>query len=106
MMNGIPLLASTRGALPKTVGSGGFLLDIPDLYQPDTTVAPTAEEVAPWVDLIIDLWDNESLYHHASMRALAHAERRSLDKIAPLYEAFFKSVTDQPGPPFVPKGTV
>jgi hypothetical protein len=48
--------------------------------------------------------DNESLYYHASMRALSHAERWSTDKIAPLYEAFFKSVGNQPEPSFVPKG--
>jgi hypothetical protein len=31
------------------------------------------------------------------------AERWWLDRIAPLYEAFFKSAANQPGPPFVPK---
>jgi hypothetical protein len=36
------------------------------------------------------------------MRALAHAERWSTGKIAPLYESFFKSVTNQPARPFVP----
>ena len=29
MLNGIPVLASNRGALPETLGGAGFLFDIP-----------------------------------------------------------------------------
>ena len=35
MTNGIPVLASNRGALPDTMGDGGFLLDIPVWYTPE-----------------------------------------------------------------------
>ena len=72
MTNGIPVLASNRGGLPETIGnsphpnplpegegtSGGFLFDIPARYTPETRDLPTAEEVEPWVETIIRLWDD------------------------------------------------
>ena len=36
MLNGIPVLASNRGALPETIGDAGFLFDIPARYTPET----------------------------------------------------------------------
>jgi glycosyltransferase involved in cell wall biosynthesis len=76
MINGIPVLASDRGALWEVVGgrgpegtgdqrseiggrregaAGGFLFDIPARYTPETAMVPTAEEVEPWVETIIRL---------------------------------------------------
>ncbi len=93
MFNGIPVLASTRGGLPETIGgcphpgplpdstrphpsplpkgegSGGFLFDIPARYTPETREAPTAEEVAPWVETIIRLWDDAEYYEKCSRAA-------------------------------------
>ncbi len=46
MLNGIPVLASNRGALPETIGDAGFLFDIPARYTPESREVPTAEEVA------------------------------------------------------------
>ena len=43
MLNGIPVLASNRGALPETIGSAGFLLDIPARYTSETRDVPTAK---------------------------------------------------------------
>jgi glycosyltransferase involved in cell wall biosynthesis len=77
MINGIPVLVSDRGALPEVMGTesriedggwriasdrGGFLFDIPEEYTPETTSVPTAEEVEPWVQTIIRLWDDHPLY--------------------------------------------
>ena len=58
MLNGIPVLASNRGGLPETIGDAGFLFDIPAKYTPETREVPTAEEVEPWVETIIRLWDD------------------------------------------------
>jgi hypothetical protein len=92
MINGIPVLASDRGALPEVIGnrwsvsgeeeevignrlsviggepthSGGFLFHIPERYTPDTGLVPTVEELEPWVETIIRLWDDETLYRHCS----------------------------------------
>ena len=62
MLNGIPVLGSTRGGLPETIGDAGFLIDLPDRCNLQTPVIPTADEVEPWVSTIIRLWDDEEQY--------------------------------------------
>jgi glycosyltransferase involved in cell wall biosynthesis len=55
MTNGIPVIASDRGALPETVGGAGVVLPLPERLTPATRFPPTAEEVAPWVEAVIRL---------------------------------------------------
>ena len=57
MMNGIPVIGSHRGALPEVIGDAGMTLEIPEYYTPETRIAPTPEEVVPWVNAIINLRD-------------------------------------------------
>jgi glycosyltransferase involved in cell wall biosynthesis len=102
MLNGIPVLASSRGALPETVGNAGFLFDIPAQYTPETRLVPAAEEVAPWVNTIIRLWDDPAYYEQCSQRARRRAEHWRPENLAPLYGQFFGNVFPQPGPPLVP----
>ena len=103
MFNGIPVLASNRGGLPETVGSlehgagsleqgdakAGFLFDIPARYTPETREVPSAEEVAPWVEAIIRLWDDAAYYDHCSRAARERAEAWRPERLAPLYREFF-----------------
>jgi glycosyltransferase involved in cell wall biosynthesis len=103
MLNGIPVLASNRGALPETIGDAGFLFDIPARYTPDTRELPTAAEVEPWVETIIRLWDDAAEYDRWSRAARERAERWHPDRLAPIYREFFSQITHQPGPPLVPK---
>ncbi len=103
MLNGIPVLASNRGALPETIGDSGFLFDIPARYTPETRDVPTAEEVAPWVDTIIRLWDDPAEYDRASRAARERAQAWHPARLAPLYRDFFRNVTHQPGPPSAPR---
>jgi glycosyltransferase involved in cell wall biosynthesis len=104
MLNGIPVLASNRGALPETVGDGGLVFEIPPQYTPVSTVAPTAEEVEPWVEAIIRLWDDEEFYRQQSEKALEHAKRWHPERLRPVYEEFFRNLQPQPGPPIVWRG--
>ena len=71
MINGIPVLASRRGSLPELLGDAGFLFDVDDRYTPESRTPPSAEEVQPWVETIIRLWDNRRLYREASQRCRA-----------------------------------
>jgi glycosyltransferase involved in cell wall biosynthesis len=103
MLNGIPVLASNRGALPEVVGEGGLLFDIPARYTPETRDVPTAEEVEPWVETIIRLWDDEAFYRQRSEKALSWSQRWHPDKLRPLYVEFFSNLHPQPGPPIVLK---
>ena len=75
MINGIPVLASNRGALNEVVGNGGFLFEIPSIYTQQSRLVPASAEVKEMVDTIIRLWDEESFYELASSRARQHAER-------------------------------
>jgi glycosyltransferase involved in cell wall biosynthesis len=95
MSNGIPVLASDRGALPETVGSGGFFFNIPERYTPETRDIPTAEEIGPRVETILRLWDDHDFYNAASRRARAVAERWSPERLAPIYRDFFTKVSSR-----------
>ncbi len=99
MLNGIPVLASNRGGLPETIGDAGYLFDIPARYTPETREVPTAEEVEPWVEAIIRLWDDLAEYERWSQAARDRAQQWSPERLAPLYREFFSSITHQPGPP-------
>ncbi|MGO8746316.1 MAG: radical SAM protein [Thermoguttaceae bacterium] len=101
MINGIPVLASNRGSLPEIVGAGGLLFDIPARYTPETHDVPTSDEVEPWVETILRLWDDEAFYRQQSGKALEHAQRWHPDRLRPLYVDFFRNAQVQPGPPIV-----
>ena len=103
MLNGIPVLASNRGGLPETIGDAGFLFDIPSCYTPETREVPTAEEVEPWVETIIRLWDDAAEYERWSRAARERAQQWHPDRLASVYREFFASITHQPGPPLVPR---
>ena len=103
MLNGIPVLASNRGGLPETIGDAGFLFDIPAKYTPETREMPTAEEVEPWVETIIRLWDDAAEYECRSQAARARSQLWHPDQVGPIYREFFSSITHQPGPPLVPQ---
>jgi glycosyltransferase involved in cell wall biosynthesis len=89
MADGIPVLASDRGALPETLGDAGFLFTIPERYTPATAALPSAREVAPWIATIERLWDDPEF--EARHRALARAEARrwEADLLAEQYERLF-----------------
>jgi glycosyltransferase involved in cell wall biosynthesis len=92
LLNGIPVLGSTRGGLPETLQDAGFLLDIAERLTPKTRVVPTAEEVAPWIETIIRLWDDEPFYQQEQRRCLAAAEAWRPERLLPQFEEFFQGV--------------
>jgi glycosyltransferase involved in cell wall biosynthesis len=91
LINGIPVLASNRGGLPETLEEAGFLFDIPAQYTPQTRLVPTAEEVAPWIDTILRLWDDEEFYQQERRRCLAAAEAWRPERLLARFEEFFDS---------------
>ena len=94
LANGIPILASDRGALPETLGEAGFVFTVPDRYTPHSLEIPTAREVAPWVAVLEKLWDDPAF--EARHRALARVEAQRWDSrvVAERFESFFLSFVD------------
>jgi glycosyltransferase involved in cell wall biosynthesis len=100
MANGIPVIASDRGALPETLGNAGIVLPLPDRLTPATNWLPTAEEVQPWVESIIRLWEDEDFYEEHRRRAIIEAERWSPETLGPrsieFFERLISSTTPKP----------
>ena len=91
LVNGIPVLASDRGALPETLGEAGFAFAIPDRCTPSGGV-PTAREVAPWVATIGRIWDDPAWEAAQRDRAREAARRWEPDAIAERYRDTFASI--------------
>ncbi len=92
MANGIPVLASDRGALPETMGDAGFVLTIPERPSATGPPVPGPRDVAPWIAIIERLWDDPQF--EARHRAMARMEARrwAVDTLLPRYEEFFQWV--------------
>ena len=81
MLNGIPVLASNRGGLAGDDRRRRLLFDIPARYTPETRDVPTAEEVEPWVETIIRLWDDPAEYERWSRAARERAQQWHPDRL-------------------------
>jgi glycosyltransferase involved in cell wall biosynthesis len=92
MMNGIPVLASRRGALTETLANGGFLFDVPERYKPESRVVPAADEVRPWLETIERLWDDPAYYAAHSDRCQQAARAWRSEAILPRFESFLFDV--------------
>ena len=90
MANGIPVLASDRGALPETLGSAGFVFVIPERYTAQSLAIPTSREVAPWVAVLEKLWDDPEFEMRQRELALAEARRWEPARVAEEFENFFR----------------
>ena len=89
---GLPVLASRRGSLPEVLQEAGFLFDIPSRYTPESRLVPTSEEVRPWLETLVRLWDDPSFYETARQRCLAVAAQWRPEILAPRYEEFFRGI--------------
>lgn len=84
---GVPVVASTRGALPETVGDAGILLDIPERLTPTSQEKPTAADAASWTETIIALWNDRERRNALREKGLQRAKRWTEDRVVELYEA-------------------
>jgi glycosyltransferase involved in cell wall biosynthesis len=100
MINGIPVIGSDRGGIPKTLGDAGIVLPLPERLTPFTRELPTPEEIAPWVEAIIRLWDDAEWYAERSRLALEESRRWDPEVVEPQYVEFFRNVRPG-GSPFV-----
>jgi glycosyltransferase involved in cell wall biosynthesis len=92
MVNGIPVIGSDRGGIPEALGRSGISLPLPQRMTPAARLLPTPEEVLPWVDAIVRLWDDEPFYDELRRRALVESERWNLNIINKEYIKFFENL--------------
>jgi len=96
MANGIPVVASDRGALPETLGAAGVVLSLPERLTPATAAVPTADEVSHWIDALTRFWDDPGSYREHRRRAFAEARRWAADVLGPQYTRFFSGLSSPP----------
>ncbi len=105
MVNGIPVIGSDRGGIPETLGGAGIVLPLPDRITQATRMLPTAEEVEPWVEAVIRLWDDAEFYEEHRRRALAEARRWDPEVLEPKYVEFFRDLKPRTkAAPTIPPG--
>lgn len=92
LINAIPPLVSDRGGLPETVEGGGIVLPMPAWLHADTNRVVSPEEAQPWLDAILRLLDDPSVYAEASARALAAGARHLPEQLAPRFAELFETV--------------
>lgn len=92
MANGVPVVASDRGALPETIGGAGVILPLPARLTPGNELLPTAEEVAPWVEAVIRLWDNPELRAEQSRKAASEFRRWDSESLDSQHARFFSEL--------------
>jgi len=92
VMNGIPVIASDRGALPEVLVAAGRVLPIPARHTPSSRLAPTADELAPWVEAIERYWADPLERDAERARCLDAAAAWHPDVLMPHFEAFFRAV--------------
>ncbi len=72
-LSGIPVLASARGGLPEQLNGGGFLFPLAPELAADHRRRPRPNEVHPWFETIVRLFDDDAFYAAACARARAAA---------------------------------
>jgi glycosyltransferase involved in cell wall biosynthesis len=98
MINGIPVIGSDRGGIPEALGRSGVILPLPERLTPETRLLSTPEEVSPWVEAVIRVWDDPQLDADLSRRSLAEATRWDQRELATCYAEFFSAIPCRPEP--------
>lgn len=100
LINGIPPIVGTRGALPDVIGGdfatggGGRVLPIPDWMSHRTTTLPSEQEIEPWYNAVCALWDDAALYQEMASRGREIADQRySEDVSRKRHVQYFTSLT-------------
>ena len=76
MINGIPVVASDRGSAVDALGRyRGLILPLPHRFSDFSSPADRGA-MTPWVDAIIQLWDDPVFYDEHCRLALAETDRR------------------------------
>jgi glycosyltransferase involved in cell wall biosynthesis len=100
LINGIPPIVSDRGALPETVRGAGRVLPLPERLIEEPSELPDAEAAQPWVDAVLEWWDDDRSYAQASAQARRVGEELYGESVQRAkYLDYFASLRATPAPP-------
>lgn len=92
LLNGVPPIVSDRGGLPEAANGGGFVLPLPSSLTLETRMPVNADDVNPWLELMVRLADDEEYYAAAVSRARSAGAAYQEAVISPRYVDFFSRV--------------
>ncbi len=92
LLNGVPPIVSNRGGLPEAANGGGFVLPLPSSLTLETRMPVSADDVKPWLELMLKLADDEAFYANAVIRARSAGNAYRTAVMAPRYMDFFNRV--------------
>jgi hypothetical protein len=88
LRHGVPVVGSDRGGLGELLDGVISLLSLPSRLTAPAPVSLRPEQLAPWIDTILRLYDDPVFAAEQSERALAASEAWIPEKVAPLYAEF------------------
>lgn len=92
LANGLPVLASDRGALPETLGDAGFVFRVPERFAPESAELPSPRDAAPWVAVVDRLWDDPAFEARHRLLARERAAAWSDDRLVERYLEWFETL--------------
>ncbi len=80
---GIPVIVSNRGAVAEIVGGVccDLVLPMPERMNPFLKVMPTEDEISPWIQKIIEIWDDENKARQLGAELQAGFKRYSYPEV-------------------------
>jgi hypothetical protein len=92
LRHGVPAIGSNRGAIPELFDRIGMVLPLPGRVTEGLPVLMRADEMAPWIDTVLRLYDDPVFAAEQSQQALAAAACWTPEKLAPRYARFLAGV--------------
>lgn len=92
IVNGIPVISSGRGGLEETMNGGGFVLPIHSDMRETSNSVPWTVRLEPWVELILELLQNDEFYFEASKRAREAGKIYDFESVSRQYLDWFGSL--------------
>jgi hypothetical protein len=103
--HGAPVVVSDRGAALELFDGAGLVLPLPDRVTAGCAVRLTPAELAPWVEAILRLYDDQGFAAGQRSLALLGGQRWAPEQLAPRYARFFTGLAERRhGQPFSSNG--
>jgi hypothetical protein len=93
LRHGVPVVASNRGPVPELLDGAGLVLPLPDRLTTAVTAALRPAELAPWVETILQLYNDPAFAAGQRSLALIAGQRWTAEKVAPEYARFLADVS-------------